>query len=117
MTSPTPTDPTELPATIRSYLAAHAARDVATAIRAFGPDAVVTDQGRTFRGTDQVLEFLRHAGAEFDYTTELVAAARIDDQHWVATNHLEGDFPGGVADVTYHLTIDGGRITELTITG
>jgi ketosteroid isomerase-like protein len=117
MTSSTPVTPNELPATIRSYLAAHADRDVDAAIQAFHPDAVVADQGRTFRGTDEVLDFLRGAGAEFDYTTELVDAERVDDVHWVATNHLEGNFPGGVADLTYRFTMDGDRITELAITG
>ena len=117
MTSPTHIDPTDLPATIRSYLAAHATGDADTAIQAFSPDAVVVDQGRTFRGTDQVLDFLHNAGGEFSYTTELVGTARVDDEHWVAVNHLEGNFPGGVADVTYHLTIDGDHITELSITG
>jgi ketosteroid isomerase-like protein len=115
MTSPTSIDPTELPATIRSYLVAHAARDTDTAIQTFGPDAVVVDQGRTFRGTDEVLEFLRNAGIEFSYTTELVGSERIDDKHWVAHSHLEGDFPGGVADLTYRFTVDGDRITELVI--
>jgi ketosteroid isomerase-like protein len=115
MTTPTSINPSKLPAAIRSYLAAHAARDTNTAIEAFSLDAVVVDQGRTFRGTDEVLEFLRSAGAEFDYTTELVDAQRIDDEHWVATNHLEGDFPGGVADLAYRFTMDGDRITALTI--
>ena len=117
MTSPTRVSASTPPAIIRQYLAAHAARDVDTASQAFRSDAVIVDQGRTFRGTDEVLEFLRHAGAEFSYTTELVDLAPVDDGHWVATNHLEGDFPGGVADLTYRFTIDGDRITELTITG
>lgn len=116
MTSPTSIDPNELPNTIRSYLAAHAARDAGRAVQAFHPDAVVVDQGQTFRGTDAVLDFLRSAGAEFSYTTELVDATRVDDEHWVTTSHLEGDFPGGVADLTYRFTVDGDRITELTIT-
>ena len=76
---------------------------------------MVVDQGRTFRGTDEVLDFLRHAGAEFTYTTDLVGAERVDDEHWVAPNHLEGDFPGGVADLTYRFTMDDDRIAELTI--
>jgi ketosteroid isomerase-like protein len=115
MTSPTSIDPTELPATIRSFLAAHAARDTGTALQTFGPDAVVVDDGRTFRGSDEVLDFLQNAGVEFSYTTELVGSERIDDEHWVARNHLEGDFPGGVADLTYRFTVDGDRITELVI--
>ena len=47
-------------------------------------------QGETFRGTADVL---------------------------VAVNHLEGDFPGGVADPDYRFTLDDGLVTELEIGG
>lgn len=113
MTTPTSTD--QLPATVREYLASHAARDVDAALRAFAPDAVVTDEGRTFRGTEQVRDFLGHAGAEFTFTTTLVGAQRVDDRHWVATQHLEGDFPGGVVDLVFRFTLRDGRIAELVI--
>jgi hypothetical protein len=33
----------------------------------------------------------------------------------VATHRLEGDFPGGVAELDYRFTVDGDRITELVI--
>lgn len=107
--------PDQLPAPIRSYLAAHAARDTDAALPLFAPDAVVVDQDQTFRGTDEIREFLGTAGAEFSYTTELIDAERIDDAHWVATNRLEGDFPGGIADLSYRFSMDGDRITELVI--
>ncbi|GGO73671.1 nuclear transport factor 2 family protein [Nocardioides deserti] len=111
----TPIQPDQLPATIRDYLSAHAARDVDAALRSFAPEAVVVDQGETFRGTSAVQTFLREAGAQFTYTTELVGAQRVDDAHWVATNRLEGDFPGGVAELDYRFTLDGAGITELVI--
>ena len=79
MTTPTSIQPSQLPATIRGFLAAHVARDADAAIRAFSPTAVVVDEGQTFRGTDEIRGFLRHAGAEFTYTTELIGAQRIDD--------------------------------------
>lgn len=115
MTTPTAIQPSRLPARIRDFLTAHAARDAGTAIGAFTPDAVVTDEGRTFRGTEEVLDFLGHSGSEFSYTTELTAAERVDEEHWVAVNHLEGDFPGGVADLAYHFALDGDLIAELVI--
>ena len=107
--------PSQLPARVRDFLAAHTARDADTAIGAFTPDAVVTDEGRTFRGTEEVLGFLRHSGSEFAYTTELTGAERVGDAHWVAVNHLEGDFPGGVVDLAYRFTLDGNLIAELVI--
>ncbi|WP_328468398.1 nuclear transport factor 2 family protein [Actinoplanes sp. NBC_00393] len=115
MTTPTSIEPAQLPATIRDYLAAHAAGDAEAALRAFAPTAEVADQGQTFRGTGEILGFLREAGAEFSYTTELIGAQRIDDARWVATNRLEGDFPGGVAELNYRFTLDGDLITELVI--
>ena len=109
--------PSQLPSTIRTFLVAHAARDVDAAARAFAPTAVVRDQGETFRGAAEVLAFLQHQGAEFTYTTELLGGRRIDETHWVAVNHLEGDFPGGVADLDYRFTLADGLITELEIGG
>jgi len=115
MTTPTSISPDQLPATIRGYLAAHGARDADAALRAFTPTAVVIDDGTTYRGTEEIRGFLSRAGAEFTYTTTLVGAQRTDEAHWVATHHLEGNFPGGVVDLRYRFVLDGDRIAELVI--
>ena len=115
MTTPTTIQPPDLPAPIRDYLAAHVARDADAPIRTFAQDAVVTDEGRTFRGTEEILGFLRHAGSAFTYTTELTGAQRVDDERWVAVHHLAGDFPGGVVDLAYRFTMRGDLIAELVI--
>ena len=108
-------DPVELPATIRTFLAAHAAGEARTAVRLFTDDAVVVDQDESFSGTETVLDFLQNAGSEFSYTTELIAARRLDDLHWVAVNRIEGNFPGNVADLGYRFTLTDDLISELTI--
>ena len=115
MTTPTSIATTDLPATVRDYLAAHTARDTDAALAAFAPPAVVVDDGRTYRGTDEVRGFLADAGSEFTYTTDLVAAQRVDADRWTATLHLEGDFPGGVADLHYRFTFDGELISRVVI--
>jgi hypothetical protein len=115
MTAPTTIPPTELPGPIRRFLAAHVAGDADTAIGAFTVDASVVDEGHTYRGTQEILGFLRNAGSEFTYTTELTGAQRIDHAHWAAVHHLEGDFPGGVVDLTYRFTMAGDLIAELLI--
>jgi hypothetical protein len=107
--------PDQLPVTIRSFLNAHAARDTDVALPLFVSDAVVVDQDETFRGTDEILGFLRKAGAEFSYTTELIGAQRIDDEHWIAKNRLEGNFPGGIVNLDFRFAMDGDRISELVI--
>jgi hypothetical protein len=115
MTTPTSIHTDQLPATVRGYLAAHVARDADAALRAFTPTAVVVDDGTTYRGTDGIRGFLSRAGAEFTYTTELVGAQRVDDERWVVTNRLEGDFPGGIAELRYRFAMDGDLIAELVI--
>ncbi len=115
MTAATPIDPADLPASIHDFLAAHAAHDTDAALAHFGDDAVVVDDGRKYRGVDGLTDFLGRAGSEFTYTTELVGASRLDHEHWMVVHHLEGDFPGGVVDLTYSFTLDGDRITELVI--
>jgi ketosteroid isomerase-like protein len=107
--------PDELPAPIRAFLAAHSAREADAAAGTFTHDAVVVDQGETFHGSEQVLDFLRNAGSEFTYTSELIAARRDDDTHWRAVVRIEGNFPGNVADLAYQFTVTDDLISELTI--
>ena len=115
MTTSTSIQHSELPATVRSFLTARESHDVAAALGAFSDTAVVMDDGRTFRGTDEIRGFLADAGSEFSYTTELIGAHRTQDGRWVAVHRLEGDFPGGVVDLGYRFTMDGDLITELVI--
>jgi hypothetical protein len=115
MSTPTSIRPDQLPVTIRRYLTAHVVRDADAALRAFTPTAVVVDDGTTYRGSQEIRDFLAQAGAEFTYTTTLVAAGRTDDAHWVATNRLEGDFPGSIVDLRYRFAMDGDLIAELVI--
>lgn len=115
MTTPMMIDPAQLPATIRAYLAAHAAKEADAAARTFTPEAVVVDEGRTFRGMEQVREFLHTVGGQYTYTTELIGAERVDADRWVAVNRLEGDFPGGAVELRYRFALVENLISELVI--
>ncbi|MEU4094236.1 nuclear transport factor 2 family protein [Streptomyces sp. NPDC026673] len=105
----------DLPEVVTRYLAAHRVRDTATAITAFTGDAVVTDEGATRRGTAAIEEWLATAASEYTYTTELTGAERADARHYVAVQHLEGDFPGGTVDLRYRFTLRDGLIERLEI--
>ncbi len=115
MTAPTSIPPTDLPAAIRGFLAAHAAHDADAALPAFTPAPVVVDDGRTYRGTGEVRRFVSGAGSAYRYTSELLGAERVDDAHWVVAHRLTGDFPGGVVDLRYRFAMAGERIAELVI--
>jgi ketosteroid isomerase-like protein len=105
----------ELPAAIATYLAAHQARDAETAISAFAIDAVVTDEGRTHRDRDEIRTWLDSAASQYTFTTEVVGASRVGEAHFDVVQHLEGDFPGGVADLHFRFTLNGASITRLVI--
>lgn len=125
MTNPT-TDRTTtsrddaLPPAVQAFLDAHAVRDVDAALAALAPDAVVTDQGDTFRGTEELRRFVRESGAEFTYTsevlsTEQVDAEQVDAARWLVTVRIVGDFPGGTADLGYRFILRDGLVAELRI--
>lgn len=53
--------------------------------------------------------------SEYTYTVEISHVEKFDDSRYVVTNHLEGDFPGGVVDIIYRFTLADGLITKLEI--
>lgn len=105
----------DLPAVIRTYLDAHRLGDVRTAASTFAPDAEVTDEGRTHRGRDEITAWLSRAGREYTYTTEFIHAVVSGPSEADVLQHLEGDFPGGVADLHFWFTLDGELIGRLRI--
>ncbi|WP_433798433.1 nuclear transport factor 2 family protein [Actinomycetospora sp. CA-084318] len=106
-----------LPATIRGFLDAQESRDEEKALPLLTEDAVivdVADGGEVFRGDDGLRRFIVEAGTQFTYTTRLTGVER-DGDVWVVGHHLEGDFPGGTADLDYRFTLDGDRIARLDV--
>lgn len=105
----------QLPATITTYLVSHTARDLDAAMRWYADDAEVTDEGKPYRGRDEIRAWLGSAASEYTYTIDLIGARQVDDATYVATHHLEGNFPGGIADLDFTFTLQDGLITRLVI--
>jgi ketosteroid isomerase-like protein len=105
----------ELPAVVDDYQQAHDRRDADAALAAFTADAVVRDDGHEYQGQDEIRDWLARASVEFTYTRTLTSAAPVDATTWLVTNHLEGDFPGGVVDLRYRFVLEDGLIRELEI--
>jgi len=106
---------TELPELIRSYLRAHSARDLDVAIRSYAPDATVSDEGRTYRGPDEIRAWLSRSASEYTYTIETTGAAKVGEDGYDVLQHLEGDFPGGVVDLHFRFVLRDGTILRLVI--
>ena len=107
--------PAELPDPITDYLVAPRARDGDAAMRHYTADAEVTDEGHTYVGHEAIAAWLGTAASEFTYTVELTAAARLAADRYDAVHHLEGNFPGGVADLHFRFTLRDGLISRLVI--
>jgi ketosteroid isomerase-like protein len=110
------TDPDALPETVTRYLDAHRVRDTARALSSFTPDATVTDDGNTYRGTEAIERWLSRSATEFTYTIELTGTQKTDATRYTATHHLEGDFPGGAVDLRYEFVLRDHLIEHLLIT-
>ena len=104
-----------LPEVIRQYLDAHDRGDTVTALSAFAVDAVVHDDGQVHLGHDEIRTWLSSASTRYRFTRTLTGVGALDANTWVATNHLEGDFPGGVVDLQYRFTLSRDYIDALTI--
>jgi ketosteroid isomerase-like protein len=108
-------EPAQLPTEISTYLVAHQARDLDTAMSSYTTDASVTDEGRTFVGREAIRAWLAQSASEFTYTMQLTAARKVNADHYLAVHHLVGNFPGGVADLQFEFTMRGGLIERLVI--
>jgi ketosteroid isomerase-like protein len=108
-------DPNQLPDFITSYLRAHRARDVETAIAAYTPEATVTDEGKTYTGRAEIRSWLSRSASEYSYTIEMSGATMTDDDRYDVRHHLEGNFPGGQVDLHFRFTLRDGKIARLII--
>jgi len=103
-----------LPDTVKTFMTALDTTEHDHALATLATDAVVTDEGRHYTGHDDIGVWLATAVNEYTYTTQFTGATTTDAGVDV-TQHLEGDFPGGVADLNYRFTLDGGMISRLVI--
>jgi hypothetical protein len=108
-------DASKVPRAIETFQTAHDRRDVPTALAQFAEVARVVDDGHIYDGIAGVETFLRTAASEYTFTRTLASAVEIAPDHWIVTNHLEGDFPGGHVDLAYEFRLAHGLITSLTI--
>lgn len=109
-----PFDADDLPAVVVRYLDAQGG-DRRSAIDVFAPDARVTDEGIRYDGPDAIRGWLGTVATAYTYTTTLTGQQHVGEDRWIVIARLEGDFPGGVADLRYRFTVHGDRISELVI--
>lgn len=103
------------PIPVDRYFAADGRRDADAIVDLFTADAVVVDEGRTRRGTAEIREWQDHAASEYEYTTTVLDRVPDGEFACAVTVRLEGNFPGGTADLTFDFLLADGLISALTI--
>lgn len=103
----------ELPAAVHGFVDGWQGREADKVEALFADNAVVTDQGETHRGRDGIRTWIDESINLFTTTITWLGAREVDDMVG-ASYRLEGDFPGGVAELEYQFRLDDkGQIVRL----
>ncbi len=102
-----------LPEPVAAYFAADGL-DAEAIARCFTNNAVVTDEGRMHNGIPEIKQWKSETSAKYTYTCE---PTRVEQNNatTVVTCHLEGNFPGGKADLRFFFRLERGKIASLEI--
>ena len=102
-----------LPKPIAAYFAADRGDGEAVS-QCFTENAVVKDEGHTYKGRAAIKEWKTDASAKYEYTCEPFACEAKDGKT-VVTSHLVGNFPGSPVDLRFFFKLEGDKIASLEI--
>jgi ketosteroid isomerase-like protein len=102
-----------VPDVINRYFAALNGRDKDELLALFTLDAVVVDEGQTWRGMNEVSKWAIDVAFRFEYTAGVLSVEAAADGAYVARVRLEGNFPGGTVELNVRFDVDGDRIHRL----
>jgi len=105
---------TQVSATIESYFRASNADDIEGLVACFSPDATVTDEKQTHRGTAGIRTWSIDVRKKFDFKTEVLKTAE-NDAGAVVTAKVSGNFPGSPVNLDFNFTLDREKIRSLNI--
>ena len=103
----------ELPAAVHGFADGWQAREADKVEALFTDEAVVSDEGRTHRGRDEIRTWIDESINLFTTTLTFLRAREVDGMVG-ASYRLEGDVPGGLVELEYQFHLDAdGRIVHL----
>ena len=104
----------DLPPTIARFVETSNVRDVDGFVSCFAADALVEDDGGTYRGLDEVQAWKQRTQDTNRYRIDPV---RLETRNGdtILTATLTGDFPGSPIDLDYAFTMVGDAIKALRI--
>ena len=103
----------DLPKPIAAYFSADKG-DGEAVVQCFADDAVVKDEGHTYRGTAAIRRWKTETTSKYEYTSEPFALEGQDGKI-VVTSRLTGNFPGSPINLRYLFELLGDKIVSLEI--
>ena len=103
----------DLPHVVADYFEADKS-DSDTVSQCFTDNAIVIDEGRTYRGRAEIKKWKEDASTKYQYTSEPVACERRGGKI-IVTSHLTGNFPGSPVNLRYFFGLEGKQIASLEI--
>lgn len=102
-----------LPQPITAYFTADKG-DIEAFSRCFTENAVVQDEGKTYRGLMAIKEWKANASTEYQYTS-VPFASEVKDEKIIVTSRVTGNFPGSPVDLRFFFQLIGDKIASLEI--
>lgn len=105
---------TEVPAVIASYFQASNADDIERLVGCFAPEASVSDENATHRGTVEIKQWAEDVRKKFRFKTEMLNMKERPGGA-IITAKLSGNFPGSPVDLDFEFVLDREKIISLAI--
>jgi hypothetical protein len=102
-------------AVVTRYLHAADTGDNSALASCFTQTGIVRDEGQTYTGQGEIRRWREDLANKYTYTTTITGNTLIGEGRERVEVRVEGDFPGGVADLRYDFVLAEGLIAELTI--
>src|SRR5260370_12123924 len=99
---------------IAAYLGASNGRNAEALIACFTPEAIVVDEGHTYRGSEEIRQWLARTVEAYGFTLEATHVAE-QGSETVVTCQVSGTFDGSPIQVPFRFTFEGDNIPALTI--
>ena len=103
----------DLPTPVADYFSADRGDSEAVA-QCFTENAVVKDEGHTFKGRAAIRQWKADTSAKYEYTSEPFLCERQDGQV-IVTSRLTGNFPGSPVNLRFFFRLEGDHIESLEI--
>lgn len=102
-----------LPKPIDTYFAVDRG-DAEAVAQCFTDNAVVKDEGQSYKGLSAIKQWKTDSSKKFTYTSTPFAAEEKDGKT-IVTSRVTGNFPGSPVDLQYRFGLEGNKIASLEI--